>query len=163
MKEAVFTSELMRSLRVQGFWAYKIPDSPITQGVLEVTRFTAAKPCDVVACYDGQTVLIECKQLKKWKAFGLKHIRDSQVKHLTDVIASGGKAYIFLNIRINASPRVDRLIILDWAKWGKRLQLETIKAKDLKALQSFGTLRHNGKKIYDLSFLKNKLGDRWLA
>ena len=137
MKEATFSSELMESLRLMGAWCYKIADSPAswTKGI---TRFTPEKPCDIIACLGGTMIGIECKQLKKFQAFGRTQMRDSQVKALGEIVAAGGKGYVFLNIRIKAikgkQKPENRLIVFDWAKWGERLSgNDTIKQKDLMA------------------------------
>lgn len=135
MREADFTSEVMASIREIGGWCYKIADSP-TSWTRGITKFTPDKPCDVVACLDGVMVAIECKQLKKFAAFGRTQMRESQITALTEIVAAGGKGYVFLNIRIKAikgkQKHENRLIIFDWDKWGDRLSgNDTIKQKDL--------------------------------
>ena len=149
MKESNFTSEVMESLRQRGVWCYKIADSPAswTKGI---TRFTPEKPCDIVACVGGKFISIECKQLKKFEAFGRTQIRESQIQAANDIVRAGGKAFIFLNIRIKAvsglRKHVNRLIIFDWGGSGELLSTDTIKKDEL-----FGLPHINGAKgVYDL-------------
>jgi penicillin-binding protein-related factor A (putative recombinase) len=151
MKESKFATEVIRSLRYNKAWAYKIPDSPITKEILKVTRFTAAKPCDIVASIESKFVGIETKQFKKWKSLSLRDFRPEQIAALTDIIETGkGRAFVFLNIRIR-SPYENRLIIFDWATWGPRLKQKSIHAKDLKARYFYKHFTHNDKIVFDLT------------
>lgn len=139
MNERIFTTEVMQSLRDQGAWAYKIPDAPITKEILKITRFTAPKPCDIVASLNGKFIAIECKLSKKAEAFNVNMLRRSQVEHLTNIVKSGGRAFIFLNIRVAPDKsknihRMNRLVILDWANWGSRIQKSSIKKDELLSL-----------------------------
>ena len=117
MRESHFVSEVMRSLKKFGVWAYKIGDMPRFQ----LMRFQQNKPFDIVACNSyGQFVAIECKQIKKWKPFGMKEMRPNQIESL-DAISRFEKAIplVFLNIRIPADrskkqKRENRLIIMPW-------------------------------------------------
>lgn len=140
MKEAIVTTEIIKSLHDAGLWAYKIPDAPITKEVLKVTRFTAAKPCDIVAHYAGRFVAIEVKQIRKMQSFSIKHMRPAQVLHLDSISKKGGRAFIFLNIRLPV-PRTNHLLILDWAEWGDRLRGESLKSVDIKT--TMGKLDEN--------------------
>lgn len=114
-------------------------------------RFTASKPCDLVACIDGNFVAIECKQIKKWKAFGLGDMRPSQLVNLPAVVKSGGKAFVFLNVRI--ARKENRLIILDWETWGPRLERGSIKARDLQNMTFAYPSTKDDKVFFDLTAL----------
>ena len=81
-------------------------------------RFDLEKPFDAFLCYKGVPIAIEAKTLKSYAAFG-SQIRPSQIKGLDSFVAAGGFGFIFLNIR-SAKPRINRLIVFDWAKWGRR-------------------------------------------
>lgn len=153
MKEAKFTTEIVRSLRHHGGWAYKIPDAPITKEILKITRFTAAKPCDIVSCFDSLFVGIETKQLKKWEALGIRHFEKEQIEGMTNIIANGGRAFAFINIRINkkGQPYENRLIVLDWAIWGERLKAKSIFAKELKERDYYKSFIVDEKRIFDLT------------
>lgn len=159
MKEAIFVSEVMRSLRHFGFWAFKIPDAPITKELLKLTRFTMAKPCDIVACLptgvisDGMFVAIECKQFKKWKAFSVRDMRPAQVEQLSAIEDHGGSCWVFLNIRVGHDIR---LIIFEWAELRVRFleKQESIKAKELQARKFVKTMKINDKIGYDLTGMK---------
>lgn len=149
MKEAQFTTETVRSIRHHGGWAYKIPDAPITKEILKITRFTNAKPCDIVASYQGGFVAVETKQFKKWKALSKNDFRPEQIDGMTKIVASGGRAFVFLNIRI-AKPYVNRLLIFDWAVWGPVLSTGSIWAKDLKERAYYESSIYQDKRIFDL-------------
>lgn len=164
MKEQHFATEVIRSLRHVGFWAWKIPDAPITKELLKITRFTAAKPCDIIACLptgvisDGLFVAIECKQFKKWKAFSVRDMRPAQIEQLSAIEDHGGSCWVFLNIRIK-SPHDNRLIIFEWAELRHRFleKKESIKAKELQARHYIKPFRHDDKTMYDLSKMKGAL------
>lgn len=145
---------MIRSLRIEGLWAFKIPDAPITKELLKITRFTAAKPCDIIACVPsfthGQFVAIECKQFKKWKAFSIRDLQDSQIEQMPKIIEADGKAFVFLNIRIK-KPHDNRLIIFEFNDLLKRLKKGSIFAKDLKTMPYLKSERFEDKTVYDLS------------
>jgi len=150
MKEASFTTEVMRSLKHYNLWAYKIPDTPINKKIMELMRFTPEKPCDIVACYQGLMVAVETKQFKKWQAFGLRHMEPAQIDHLTRIVKEKGRAFVFLNVRIKA-PHVNRLFIFDWATLYPRLKKASIKAVELKERAYEGYFKNDKDKlIYDL-------------
>jgi len=134
LKESKFNAELINSLDHWGAYAFKIPDLPasMTMGL----RFVAEKPCDIFGGYHGKFFAIESKQIKKFEAFGLRHIRDSQIKHLTSMVKTGNRAFIFLNIRIAAvkgkTKRENRLVIFDWADLSRKT--ESYKQKEVMAL-----------------------------
>jgi hypothetical protein len=137
----MFISEVMKSLRTAGCWAFKIPDMPqsFIQNV-EGMRFNPPKPCDIVSCYRGSMVAIECKLMKKISAFGMKQIRPSQVENLEKVSNAGGAALIFLNVRVSANKtlgikRMNRLIPFVWNDFKKITENGIIRGKDLPSLQ----------------------------
>lgn len=154
MKEAKFTTEIVRSLRHYGGWAYKIPDAPITKEILKITRFTAAKPCDIVSCFGIKFVAIETKQLKEWKALSKRDFRPEQLEALADIVAQGSRAFAFVNIRINkkGQPYENRLLIYDWAVWGERITNgPSIYAKELKERAYYNSFTVDEKRIFDLT------------
>ncbi|MCE3234036.1 MAG: hypothetical protein K0Q50_216 [Vampirovibrio sp.] len=118
MKETTFCTEIVKSIRKIGGWAYKIPDMPYhairTQGV----RFVGRKPFDIAACYEGQPLAIECKLYRDFKGFGLNQLRDEQIQALNDFWEAGGKALVFLNIRITGikgkRKHENRLLAFEW-------------------------------------------------
>ena len=137
MKENKFITEIGNSFKHFGCYSYKISDSP-TSWTMSKTRFTSTKPCDMFVNVDGKFVAVECKQIKKWEAFGLSKMQPGQVVALTNVIATGGRAFVFLNVRIKAikgkQKHENRLIVFDWAELSQRLKESSIKAKELKEL-----------------------------
>lgn len=161
MKEAHFSTEVVRSVRHYGGWAYKIPDAPITKAILKITRFTAAKPFDITCAIDGTPVAIETKQFKEWKALSKNDFRPEQLKGMTEFIAHGkGRAFVFLNIRIKEADE-NRLIIFDWATLGPRIeQKKSVFAKELKERAYYKSYLHDftnddgivtRKRVFDLT------------
>jgi len=138
----------VNSLREGSAWAYKIPDSPIFAGMK--TRFTGAKPCDIVGGYAGYFFGIESKQIKKYQAFGIGALRPSQVGELSKITDAGNRAFVFLNVRIK-KPYVNRLLIFDWEDdtWKGTPQRASLKKFDIEeiAMQE-GIVGKNG--LYDL-------------
>lgn len=157
MKEAFFSTETIRSIRHFGGWGYKIPDAPITKEILKITRFTNAKPCDIVACFDGKFVAVETKQFKKWKALSRHDFRPEQIEGMTNIVANNGRAFVFLNIRISekGQPYENRLIIFDWKVWGPVLSVGSIHAKELRQRVHYTSFligdEPNQKRVFDLT------------
>lgn len=154
LKEAFFSTEIVRSLRHHGGWAYKIPDAPITKEILKITRFTNAKPCDIVSAFGIKFVAIETKQLKEWKALSKRDFRPEQLEALTAIIKQGSRAFAFVNIRINkkGEPYENRLLIYDWAIWGDRIiNGPSIFAKELKERAHYNSFMVDEKRIFDLT------------
>jgi len=152
MKEAIFITEVMNSLKAHGcVFAYKPPDSPASW-TQSMTRFTAPKPCDIITCDKKGLILIECKQIRKWEAFSEYDMRPSQIKALGEAKAMGQKAYVFLNVRV-IPERVNICLIFNWSKlceiW--KDQKGCIKAKEIKerCQSSQAIIGHNG--IFDVS------------
>lgn len=146
MREAKFTTEIISTLKKAGHYAYKIGDAPITRDVLAVTRFTPGKPFDIVAGIRGRLVGIETKQIRKWRAFALRDMRPAQIKGLDELVDTGQRAFVFLNVRIT-NERANRIIIWDWFELRERLAGGSIKAKELRK-EPFGVGR---KGAFDLS------------
>jgi len=138
MKESVFNSEIVGSLRDFGFWAYKIPDFP--QSMIRGSRFNPEKPFDIVGMISEIGVAIEGKQMRKFEAFGIRHMRPSQIAEFDFMVDnSAARAFIFLNIRQKAdkvagSQYENRLIILEWSEIRDRLKKESIKKKEIEGL-----------------------------
>lgn len=130
-KEQKFLTELGHSFADIGYYAYKIPDIPFAKGL----RFNPSKPFDMLVV--GLDLQIEAKSISKWEAFGMRHLRPSQIEGLNASEASQGNPYVFLNVRITASKsegikRENRLYIFGWSSF-KKLKT-SIKAKDLKEI-----------------------------
>jgi len=150
MRESHFNSELTKSLAHWGAWSYKIQDLPasMTMGL----RYTPDKPCDILGTYRSKFFAIESKQIKSFEAFGMRHMRPAQIKHLTEIVKTGSRAFVFLNIRIPAikgkQKRENRLIIFDWAEFSK---LEaSIKQKEIKDHPFISNQNVDGNIIYDI-------------
>lgn len=127
--ERGFTTELGHSFREAGAFFYKIADLPHFTGMK--TRFDIAKPFDAIAIFNGKAVAIEAKSLRKYQAFGIRHLRDCQVKALDEVVDEGGGiAIVCVNIR-QKTPHINRLIIFDWQTWRVRLKAGSIKKKEM--------------------------------
>lgn len=119
MKEAIFCTEVIASLKAAGCWAYKIPDTPASAYKVGAMRFVAKKPFDIVACRSRLPIAIECKQYRKgFKGFGLNQLEDHQIEALNDFWEKGGATFVFLNIRLNPikgeRKRENRLLIFEW-------------------------------------------------
>lgn len=116
MNEAKFNSELVSSLKAAGAWAYKIPDAPVSQTY--GMQFTPKKPCDIVGCFGRTFFAIEGKQIKEFKAFGPNALRPSQKENLNQIVNTGGRAFVFLNIRIPVrNDYENRLLVFDWYRF----------------------------------------------
>jgi len=118
MKESVFCTELVKSLRQAGCYAHKLPDSPASYGGARM-RFSAGKQYDIIAVYKGLPIAIEGKLYRQFKGFGLSQLRDEQIEALNTFWEAGGKAYVALNIRISPSKeknqkRENRLLLFEW-------------------------------------------------
>lgn len=152
MRESVFNAELISSLNHWGAWAYKIQDLPasITMGL----RYVPEKPCDIIGAYRGKFFAIEGKQMKKFEAFGMRHMQSSQIKHLNKIVDTGSRGFVFLNIRIGAvkgqTKRVNRLVIFDWKKF-RDLGEVSLKQKEIMALPYVSYETIDKKIIYNLS------------
>lgn len=112
MKEAEFNSEVVRSLKHLGYFAYKISD-------VMGSRFTPEKPCDILACdLKGRFIAIESKQIKSWKSLTGKMLRDNQIVTLDKSVKITGRAYVLLNIRIHDvknKRRENWCVVFDWS------------------------------------------------
>ena len=134
MRESDFNTEIVNSIKALGGWAYKIPDIVPGGG----SRFTPDKPCDILGGYKGKFIGIESKQMKKFEALGIRHVRYNQEKSLDEMVAKGNRAFLFINVRIRAVKgkvkRENRLIPLDWKEWGPVLKLGSLKASEIEKL-----------------------------
>jgi len=116
-KEKTFLTELRHSFEELGCFWYKITDSPVS--ALLGSRFESAKPFDAILVYEGIPIAVEAKSLKDYQAFGLRHLRPSQVKGLEDFEAAGGRSLVLVNIRRAASrasgvKRLNQLMAFHW-------------------------------------------------
>lgn len=118
MKESIFCTEIIKSLRQAGCFAFKIPDSPASYGSSKM-RFSPGKAFDIHAVTSGVPLAIEAKLYKQFKGFGLNQLRDEQIDTLNAYWEVGGRAYVALNIRIPAcreknQKRENRLLLFEW-------------------------------------------------
>lgn len=116
-KERSFLTELKKSFQGCGAFFHKITDFPHFQGM--ATRFDLAKPFDAFVILGGRAIAIEAKSMNDFQAFGMRHLRDCQVKGLDEVSAAHGEAYVFLNVRRAGNKekgvtRVNRLFMFQW-------------------------------------------------
>lgn len=126
MVEADFCRDIRKRLGLAGAWAYKIPDMPRFSGQKDLRPIV--RPFDIAACWEGRLVAIEVKRLLGYQAFGLRHMRNSQEEHLTEVAASGARAFVFLVVW---EPRtIKRLLIFPWETFPRN---DTIKKRELEA------------------------------
>jgi len=134
MKEANFNTEVVNSIKAQGWFAHKLTDTPRVPGL----RFISEKPFDIFAVAFGTPIAIESKQFKKYQGFSLRYLRENQIEALDKMLHSGGRAFIFLNIRIptikGVQKRENRCLIIDWATWDK----EQIPVKVIKEMPYIG-------------------------
>lgn len=149
MREAVFITEVVNSLKTHGCkFTYKPPDSPVSQ-TQSITKFTLTKPCDIITCDKKGMILIECKQIKKWEAFAKSDMRPSQIKSLTEAYEMNQRAWVFLNVRVDA---FNTLLAFKWDKLALRFaRAGSIKANELKDMAHSESAIHAKDGIFDLS------------
>ena len=126
MRESNFVTELRRGLEKINIWSYKIPDAPYASAAM---RFAPEKPGDIIAMADGTGLLIECKQIKKWSAFGMKNLTRSQVRNLFLYQRAGGISLVALNVRIPGE--FSRFLFFDFLAFQAK---EKFSAKELRSL-----------------------------
>jgi hypothetical protein len=147
MKETVFQSEIVDSLKSLGVWGYKIPDIPFNYQ----NKFCPKKPCDILCVPKNYpTIYIEAKMIKEWKSFGIKMLEESQVEAGKILTSLGHKYFIFLNVRLKADPfkeskQESRCIIFSYQEIMSRG--ENFYAKELKNMPFIPG--HKG--LFDLS------------
>jgi hypothetical protein len=66
MRESIFCTEIIRSFRESGAFAFKIPDSPASYGGAKM-RFSVGKRFDIHAVFQGVPLAGECKFYKAFK------------------------------------------------------------------------------------------------
>jgi len=115
--ERTFLLELRDSFaRYDAFW-HKISDMPHFAGTK--SRFDLPKPFDAFIAFQGRPIAIEAKVLRKYEAFGVRHLRECQRDGL-DAFANHGESWVFLNIRNSGDAtkgikRINRLLIFRWS------------------------------------------------
>lgn len=117
-KEGDYTTQLIKGFQRAGGWAYKIPD-PVAGGYA-----TNPRPFDLIACFEGVSIAVECKWQAEPKAFGEKQLKPHQVASLTRHSKAGGRSYVALFVK--AGHRVSMLVwgideFLKPKTWGKSL------------------------------------------
>lgn len=87
------------------------------------------RPFDMAVCLNGDFIAIEGKFQKNFNAFGMRHVRESQIANLEAHAQGGGCAFIFLNIWI---PRKEnRLLIWEWEEFKSMTKHTSIKMREL--------------------------------
>ena len=126
MKETEITRMIRASLERAGAWAYKIPDHAFVPGR---RRANIPRPFDLVACYRGELLAIEVKLLRGYQAFGMRHLRESQIEHLERVVQAGGRAYVFCVVW---EPRqYKRLLIWPWDEFPREASIRKRELQEL--------------------------------
>lgn len=120
-KETEVTNEIVKTLVEEGAWGFKIPDSPPSPTL----RFSVDRPFDVACSVNGSFVGIEVKFYDRYKPFGMKELRESQVLGLSALAKGKGLALVMLVIRFQANPLIDlertnRLLIFDYRELLKK-------------------------------------------
>jgi len=88
MNESIFSRELRKSLVLEGAYFLKMTGGQfVTPGIP-----------DLIGCYNGRFIAIECKQIKhrpkSSKSILWNHIfTDDQIFHLQNIVAYKGRAY----------------------------------------------------------------------
>lgn len=141
MREAHFQTEIVKSFKAEGHWAYKIPDAP-TRKLMGQLRFAAEKPFDLIACVRRQALAVECKQMKSFEAFGLRAMQESQVEAF-DLLTKLGNAhcYVMLNVRLTG---INRLYAFRWRNlrhlWETQGSIKAAILRELKYTEGHGGL-----------------------
>lgn len=119
-KEQKFLTKIGNWFRDAGWHWFKIPD--MIPG--ELTHFNVSKPYDAYCYKQPHFIAVEGKHLNGFRTFGIKDLRDSQVKGLTDAEKAGGRAYVMLNIscqrllkRTREIVSMDRCFIFPWKEF----------------------------------------------
>lgn len=151
VNEVTGNSDAVRSLRLYGFRAYKIPD-------VRGTKFTGEKPCDIWAYSNkGRHVSIEGKMIKKFESFSSKVLRSNQIEELDACVQKEGRAFVFLYIYIPRQKK--QLVVFDWLLYRDLLHRGFSKQELL--TKEFGVWleemkQFDGKAIFNLSKLLSK-------
>jgi len=151
-KERSFLTELKKSFQARGAFFHKITDFPHFQGM--ATRFDMAKPFDAFVILGGRAIAIEAKSMNDFQAFGMRHLRDCQIKGLDEVAKALGECYVFLNIRRAGNKekgikRVNKLYMFGWDYFKHYNEHHgTFKKSQLENCD-FGTVPHPAVKVVD--------------
>ena len=105
--EGEHTTSLIKGLHKIGAFAYKIPD-PV--GSYKVNP----RPFDVIACYQGKSIAIECKWIKQPKAFGMSSLRPVQINGLNKHQESGGLSLVVLFLKYRHKIN---MLVWDWQEF----------------------------------------------
>lgn len=104
MREAQLCSEVVKSLRDAGAWAYKIPDAPHLPAGDGKPRFTPAKPFDVAAVVEGTAVAVEVKLKRNAGGLSRKQFTDFELSSLAAFAEAGGSALVAVGYRATLGP-----------------------------------------------------------
>lgn len=124
--ERTVTPWLRYSFERIGAWVHKIQDQPIPPVNTGFRRIPLPRPFDFAVCFRGRFVAVELKFQRGYKAFGRRHLTDSQVEHLQKIHDEGGSAWVALVVW---EPRTYcRLLLWHWPTFPdesiKKWQLE---------------------------------------
>ncbi len=155
VKENIFNTEVVRSLKHYDYFAYKISD-------VMGSRFTETKPCDILICSPkGVFIAAESKQIKKWSGLTGKMLRDNQIKTLDKTVKNKGKAFVLLNIRLplikGKQQKENWCVVFNWAVHRKAIMGNEYTAEVLRGGYigewRLSSLDENKKTIWDIKDL----------
>lgn len=129
MKEATFNSEVVKSFKQGGCFAYKIGDPMFNSAA----RFADPRPFDIFFFAEGRAGAIESKQIKKWQPFGIAELAKHQREALDLVEGLGHFALVFLNVRI--PQKENRLIAWNYKTLKNMGRYKTEQLKELPYIQ----------------------------
>ena len=125
MNEAIFTTELKHSFEDQGFFFYKIPDTPVRPG--PGGGFSLPKPFDAFTVVNGLHVSIEAKHCIGHGFNSAKELRDTQKIGLRNAAKSGGLSLVALCLTINRGDHrlfwfdyMNEILGMDFPTWNFR-------------------------------------------
>jgi len=145
-QEMKFCTALKHAFKAKGHFFFKLPDSPSAQ------RFMIAKPYDATACVNGASIAIEAKVLKKYEAFGRRHLRETQIKGLDDHARAKGLSYVILEVMAGRGDY--RMLFWRWDHFVKAAKNGTIKKSELEA---HPYIQRNADESYNIGTLLNEI------
>ena len=107
-REQKFLSDLGRSIKADGGFFFKIPDSP-NYGEM---RFQIEKPFDVIIFWAGHGIALEGKYLTTKTVINLNCLRKGQIKGLRRSHANGACSYVVVGLKL--SNGLERAYFFTW-------------------------------------------------
>jgi len=123
MNEKTFIAEIKKSLEKSGFYTYKIPDLSTSQKNNEVKqmRFEVTRTCDIFASIYGRFVAIKTIFLQRFKTFGIKNMRGSQIRNLNLLEKYDVTTFVFLAFKQKLfGQKNNRFIFYTWDEFKDR-------------------------------------------